>query len=139
VDSLRRKLAPGGPGIAPPWALHTPVPAGYATPSHLGVMTPDVRALRDQFQVPGTRLQQFAFDDHADNPYLPHNFVHNTVVYTGTHDNATTRQWYEELPYYQRRNLWSYLKLAPGTECGSCSRLLRLAWSSPAALAIAPL
>ncbi len=55
----------------------------------LGVITPDVYALRDQFQVPGTRVLQFAFDGHPDNPYLPHNFVHNTVVYTGTHDNAT--------------------------------------------------
>jgi 4-alpha-glucanotransferase len=45
---------------------------------------------------------QFAFDGHADNPYLPHNFVSNTVVYTGTHDNAPTREWYEELPDYQR-------------------------------------
>ncbi len=42
----------------------------------LGVITPDVRALRDQFHVPGTRVLQFAFDGHADNPYLPHNFVH---------------------------------------------------------------
>src|SRR6202167_4949350 len=61
-------------------------------------------APRDQFPLPGDALLQFAFDGHADNPYLPHNFVHNTVAYTGTHDNATTRQWYEELPDYQRQN-----------------------------------
>ena len=61
----------------------------------LGLITPDVLALRDQFHVPGTRVLQFAFDGHADNPYLPHNFVPNTVAYTGTHDNAPTRQWYE--------------------------------------------
>src|SRR6266478_3262515 len=70
----------------------------------LGLITPDVQALRDQFQVPGTRVLQFAFDGHADNPYLPHNFVSNAVVYTGTHDNATTREWYEDLPDYQRQN-----------------------------------
>ena len=57
----------------------------------LGIITPDVKALRDGFRIPGTRVLQFAFDGHADNPYLPRNFVTNTVVYTGTHDNATTR------------------------------------------------
>ena len=105
----------------------------------LGVITADVQALRDQFRVPGTRVLQFAFDGHADNPYLPQNFVHNTVAYTGTHDNATTRQWYEELPDYQRQNFWSYLKRAPGTSEDAAPELMRLAWSSTAALAIAPL
>jgi len=105
----------------------------------LGMITPDVVALRDQFRVPGTRVLQFAFDGHADNPYLPHNFVHNTAVYTGTHDNATTRQWYEELPDYQRQNFVSYLRRAPETSADAAPELMRLAWSSPAALAIAPL
>jgi 4-alpha-glucanotransferase len=105
----------------------------------LGFITADVQALRDQFCLPGMRVLQFAFDGHEDNPYLPHNFVHNTVAYTGTHDNATTRQWYEELPDYQRQNFWSYLKRAPGTSADAASELMRLAWSSPAALAIAPL
>jgi 4-alpha-glucanotransferase len=105
----------------------------------LGLITPDVQALRDQFRLPGMRVLQFAFDGHADNPYLPHNFVHNTVAYTGTHDNATTRQWYEELPDYQRQNFWNYLKRAPGTCADAAPELMRLAWSSPAALAIAPL
>jgi len=105
----------------------------------LGLITPDVHALRDQFRLPGMRVLQFAFDGPADNPYLPYNFVHNTVAYTGTHDNATTRQWYEELPDYQRQNFWSYLKRAPGTSADAAPELMRLAWSSPAALAIAPL
>jgi 4-alpha-glucanotransferase len=105
----------------------------------LGVITPDVQALRDQFLLPGMRVLQFAFDGHADNPYLPHNFVHNTVVYTGTHDNATTRQWYEELPDYQRQNFWNYLKRAPGASADAAPELMRLVWSSPAAIAIAPL
>jgi 4-alpha-glucanotransferase len=105
----------------------------------LGMITPDVYALRDQFHVPGTRVLQFAFDGHADNPYLPHNFVSNTVVYTGTHDNATSREWYEELPDDERRNFWSYLQRAPGEAADAAPALLRLAWSSRAALAIAPL
>jgi 4-alpha-glucanotransferase len=105
----------------------------------LGVITADVQALRDQFLLPGMRVLQFAFDGHADNPYLPHNFVHNTVAYTGTHDNATTRQWYEELPDDQRQTFWNYLKRAPGTSADAAPELMRLAWSSPAALAISPL
>jgi len=74
----------------------------------LGLITADVYALRDQFQIPGTRVLQFAFDGSSDNPYLPHNYTLNTVVYTGTHDNPTTRGWYEELPSYQRQNLSRY-------------------------------
>ena len=105
----------------------------------LGLITPDVQVLRDQFRLPGMRILQFAFDGHADNPYLPHNFAHNTVAYTGTHDNATTREWYEELPDDQRQNFWSYLKRAPGTSADAAPELMRLGWSSPAALAIAPL
>jgi 4-alpha-glucanotransferase len=95
--------------------------------------------LRDQLAIPGTRVLQFAFDGHSDNPYLPHNYVPNTVVYTGTHDNATTREWYEDFPEYQRQNLWNYLGRAPGQPQEVSPALIRLAWSSEAALAIAPL
>jgi 4-alpha-glucanotransferase len=105
----------------------------------LGIITPDVSALRDAFHIPGTRVLQFAFDGHADNPYLPGNYVPNTVVYTGTHDNPTTRGWYEDLPDAERRNLWSYLGRGAGTSEGAAPALLGLAWSSAAALAIAPL
>src|SRR5215475_9373655 len=105
----------------------------------LGIITPDVQALRDQFQLPGTRVLQYAFDGHSDNPYLPNNFVPNTVAYTGTHDNAPTREWYEELPDYQRQNFWASLKRSPGEKSEAASALMSLAWSSMAALAIAPL
>ena len=105
----------------------------------LGVITPDVSALRDQFQLPGTRVLQFAFDGHSDNPYLPGNYIQNTVVYTGTHDNDTTRGWFETLPEDQRRNLWNYVKRAPGKRDEVAWELIRLAWSSTAGLAIAPL
>jgi len=104
----------------------------------LGLITPDVYGLRDEFQVPGTRVLQFAFDGHPDNPYLPDNYVSNTVVYTGTHDNPTTREWYEELPDDQRQNFWNYLKSIPGRSDEVPAVLMRLAWDSVAALAIAP-
>ena len=83
----------------------------------LGLITPDVEKLRDQFQIPGTRVLQFAFDGHEDNPYLPENFVNNTVVYTGTHDNPTSREWFEELTEGQRETLSSkYLNNVAGRE-----------------------
>lgn len=105
----------------------------------LGMITPEVVTLRDRFQVPGTRVLQFAFDGERDNPYLPENFVPNTVVYTGTHDNAPSREWYEELSDDQRQIFWAYLKRAPGESRECAPNLMRLAWTSRAALAIAPL
>jgi len=105
----------------------------------LGLITPDVYVLRDQFHIPGTRVLQFAFDGHSDNPHLPRNYVHNTVVYTGTHDNPTTRGWYEELPDDQRQIMWNYLKQPVGESDEVAWELIRLAWSSGAAIAIAPL
>jgi 4-alpha-glucanotransferase len=105
----------------------------------LGLITPDVYALRDQFRVPGTRVLQFAFDGHEDNPYLPSNYVANTVAYTGTHDNATTSEWYEDLPDDQRRNFWSCVKRSGGDGREAVAALIGLAWSSIAALTLAPL
>ena len=128
-----------GPGASFFHAVQTELGRLPFIAEDLGMITADVQALRDGFCLPGMRVLQFAFDGLADNPYLPHNFVHNTVAYTGTHDNATTRQWYEELPAYEQQNFWSYLKRAPGTSADAAPELMRLAWSSPAALAIAPL
>jgi 4-alpha-glucanotransferase len=105
----------------------------------LGLITPDVYALRDQFQLPGMRVLQFAFDGKSDNPYLPHNYNRNTVVYTGTHDNPTTREWFEELPDNQRQSVWNYLKLPPDESGDVSQALMNLAWSSVAALSMAPL
>ena len=105
----------------------------------LGIITPDVYALRDKFHLPGTRVLQFAFDGQSNNPYLPENYTPNTVIYTGTHDNAPSRAWYAELPDGQRANFWRYLQSPPADGRDVAWRLLRLAWSSMAALAIAPL
>ena len=105
----------------------------------LGLITPDVSALRDQFKLPGMRVLQFAFDGNSDNPYLPHNYIPNTVVYTGTHDNATTRGWFEALPEDQRRNVWNYLKRPGGNSDEVAWELIRLGWSSVAGLAMVPL
>ena len=105
----------------------------------LGLITPDVTALRDQFGLPGMRILQFAFDGKADNPYLPDNYVPNTVVYTGTHDNPTTRGWYAELSDTQQLNVWRWLGRSRGPASEVTPALMGLAWRSVAALAIAPI
>jgi 4-alpha-glucanotransferase len=105
----------------------------------LGLITPDVSALRRKFRLPGTRVLQFAFDGAPDNRDLPDQYVTNSAVYTGTHDNPTTRAWYEQLPDGQRANLWTYLKRPEGDSSEAAQALMHLAWTSKAALAMAPL
>jgi 4-alpha-glucanotransferase len=102
----------------------------------LGLITPEVEALRDEFALPGMRILQFAFSD-GKNPYLPHNYVRRTVVYTGTHDNDTTAGWFAALPEHERAYLHRYLPQASAATVAW--DLIRLAWSSVADYAIAPL
>jgi 4-alpha-glucanotransferase len=63
----------------------------------LGVITPDVEKLRDDFGFPGMRILQFAFSSDTKNIDLPHNYHQNVVVYTGTHDNDTTVGWFNSV------------------------------------------
>ncbi|MGE3601503.1 MAG: 4-alpha-glucanotransferase [Dehalococcoidia bacterium] len=128
-----------GPGAAFFSAVHQELGALPLIAEDLGVITPDVRALRDQFRIPGMRVLQFAFDGRSDNPYLPHNYVPNSVAYTGTHDNNTTRGWFEDLPEERRQCVWKYLKRPAGDSSEVAPALMELAWSSAAALAMAPL
>ncbi len=60
----------------------------------LGLITPEVEKMRNKLGYPGMKILLFAFDGNVDNSYLPHNFHHNCVVYTGTHDNDTAVGWY---------------------------------------------
>lgn len=75
----------------------------------LGVITPAVERLRRDFNFPGMKILQFAFDSGPDNPYLPHNYEPECVVYTGTHDNNTTLGWWRNLPSKQRHAVADYL------------------------------
>ena len=63
----------------------------------LGVITPDVVALREEFGFPGMRILQFGFGSDSKNIDLPHNYVPNVVAYTGTHDNDTTVGWFQSV------------------------------------------
>ncbi|MDX2078123.1 MAG: 4-alpha-glucanotransferase [bacterium] len=75
----------------------------------LGDITPEVIELRDTFNLPGMKILQFAWSD-PKNPFLPHNFVNNSVVYSGTHDNNTTLGWWQkEADDNARRFLSTYI------------------------------
>jgi 4-alpha-glucanotransferase len=105
----------------------------------LGIITPDVVALRDKFELPGIRVFQFGFDGSPHNPHLPHNYVPNTVAYTGTHDNTTTRAWFESLPENIRQAARTCAVKA-GSGGGEVAwDFIGSVWSSKSGLAIAPL
>jgi 4-alpha-glucanotransferase len=102
----------------------------------LGVITPEVEALRRRFGLPGMRVLQFTFGGFAEERFLPHNFTRPTVVYTGTHDNDTTLGWFAQLAEADRRAVRRYF---PALEQNIAWDLIRAAWASVADLAIAPL
>jgi 4-alpha-glucanotransferase len=102
----------------------------------LGIITPEVEQLRDQFNLPGMKILQFAFDSGPKNPYLPHQHPCNSVVYTGTHDNTTSLAWWQTLDSATKQNVRDYLD-------SSCRDmpwpLIRCALASSARMAIIPM
>ncbi|MFP5345001.1 MAG: 4-alpha-glucanotransferase, partial [Gammaproteobacteria bacterium] len=102
----------------------------------LGLITPEVHALRHKYGLPGMKVLQFAFDGSARNPYLPHQHETHCVVYTGTHDNDTTLGWFQSLPPEQKRYVDDYLG-APGEPMPW--PLIRAALASVAYLAVIPM
>jgi 4-alpha-glucanotransferase len=75
----------------------------------LGVITPQVEALRDRYNFPGMKILQFAFGSGPRNPYLPHNHIRQSVVYTGTHDNDTTSGWFSSISKSEKEVVCRYL------------------------------
>ncbi len=124
-----------GPGAALFEALFDALGDMPIIAEDLGVITPEVEALRDRFGFPGMKILQFAFGDDASNPYLPHNYERNCVVYTGSHDNDTTHGWFASAPEREQAFCLSYLGYTPDDIAWA---LMRLAVSSIAALAIFP-
>lgn len=106
----------------------------------LGVITPDVEALRDDFELPGMAVLQFAFGggDFSVNDFLPHNLRENQVVYTGTHDNDTSRGWWQHADESERHNFRLYTSSDPSEE-GFAWQLTQMAFESRANLAVVPL
>jgi 4-alpha-glucanotransferase len=102
----------------------------------LGIITEKVEELRDNFQLPGMKVLQFAFDRDPKNDYLPHNYPKNCIVYTGTHDNDTIKSWYEQSDKIDKDFINNYLNF---DERNISWSLIRLAWASTADIAITPL
>ncbi len=102
----------------------------------LGLITEDVRALRERFGIPGMKVLQFAFDGGADNPYLPHNHRVNAVVYSATHDNDTTAGWFAKLPEAGRKRICDYLAVSPSQMPWA---FVRTALASVGILAVLPM
>lgn len=83
------------------------------------------------------KVLQFAFDCGGDSDYLPHNYPHNCVVYTGTHDNDTTKHWYQTMSRRDRAFANRYMDIRTSSQ--ACSKMVRLALASVADTAIIPI
>jgi 4-alpha-glucanotransferase len=123
------------PGRALFQALAADFPDLPLVAEDLGVITPDVEQLRIAFGLPGMRVLQFGFDGSPDNPHLPHNYQHDVVAYTGTHDNDTTVGWYRSLQRSDAERVEFYLGTAPARLAESMARAVL---GSVAQLAIIP-
>lgn len=77
----------------------------------LGIITPEVRALRKKYHLPGMAVLQFGFDEFQDNPHKPQNIQQDAVVYTGTHDNDTTKGWFNCLNEDDKKYVLQTLRL----------------------------
>ncbi|MCR5746372.1 MAG: 4-alpha-glucanotransferase, partial [Lachnospiraceae bacterium] len=77
----------------------------------LGFLTPSVLKLVKRTGYPGMKVLQFAFDPREESDYLPHNYIKNSVVYTGTHDNDTTLSWYYDISATDRKFAAEYLDI----------------------------
>lgn len=102
----------------------------------LGLITPDVVALRKDFGLPGMRVLQFAFSGPPDDLHLPHMHERDCIVYTGTHDNDTTLGWFLSLDSETQRRVEYFLRLTPGA---MPEALIRAALGSVGELAIVPM
>lgn len=101
----------------------------------LGIITREVEMLRDGLALPGMKVLQFAFDGGPENAYLPHNHCRNAVVYSGTHDNDTTRGWFDSLGGEKQQRVCDYLRSTPEDVVDV---FIRTALGSVADLAVIP-
>ena len=107
---------------------------------NLGIITPDVEEIRKNYKLPGMLVLHFAFGNPADNPYAPHNHTRDSVVYTGTHDNNTSRGWFEnDATENEIKNFSSYIGRDVMDGYIFTSEVTRLAVSSVSNTAIIPM
>jgi 4-alpha-glucanotransferase len=126
-----------GPGRALFSALERELGRLPLVAEDLGVITPAVARLRDELGLPGMLVLQFGFDPRAPrSPHRPRNHTENRLVYTGTHDHDTARGWYESLHRARRELVDAELDARGIAERESWWALVRLAFSSPARVAM---
>jgi 4-alpha-glucanotransferase len=123
------------PGAALLKAVAARLPQLELVAEDLGVITPEVTQLRQEFRLPGMRVLQFGFDGDASNPHLPHQHEPDSIVYTGTHDNDTTVGWYGSLPEDTRDIVRRYLGRADHEVPDA---MVRAALASVARMAVLP-
>lgn len=103
----------------------------------LGILTDGVRRLLQETGYPGMKILQFAFDSGAENEYLPHHHLQNSVVYTGTHDNTTVKDWFATMPKKTVEHARTYLDIRPGDD--PVWAFIRAAQASCADLCVVPM
>lgn len=125
-----------GPGPAFFQAVRTALPQARIIAEDLGYIGPDVVALRRAAGLPGMKVLQFAYGHDANNVNLPHSYPPESVAYTGTHDNLTTRGWLESLPPKEAALVDEYFRLG-GTH--SAWPIIRTALATVSRLAVIPI
>ena len=126
-----------GPGISLFNVIEKEVPGIKIIAEDLGFLTEGVYKLLRKTGYPGMKILEFAFDLKGDSEYMPHNYIPNCVVYTGTHDNMPLRAWFNELTEEERHYVKEYLMLTD--ESKICDSMIRIALASIANYAIIPL
>lgn len=102
----------------------------------LGVITDEVEDLRDSFHLPGMKILQFGFETIEENGFLPHQYVPNSVCYTGTHDNDTTLSWYKSINEESRDKIRRYLNTDGSNIVWD---MIRACYGSVSTMAVVPL
>lgn len=105
----------------------------------LGILVPGVYELRDKFNFPGMKILQFAFGTNGEKKFLPHRYIRNCVVYTGSHDNDTTLGWWNSIQNDGTDTKDFFLKYSGSDGKDICKDMIRLAYSSIADIVIIPL
>jgi 4-alpha-glucanotransferase len=125
-----------GPGLHFFRAVQKAIPEAKIIAEDLGYIGPDVVALRHAAGLPGMKILQFAYGHDAGNVNLPHFYTRDSVVYTGTHDNNTTRGWLENLSNGTAEQVREYFHLTSST---SAWPMIRVALATVSRLAVIPI
>ena len=126
-----------GPGLDFMNAVKEKLPQISLIAEDLGFLTQEVLDLRDDSGFPGMKVLGFAFDSREPSEYLPHTYPANSVVYTGTHDNMTTRQWFDTAPADAVAYAREYMNIT--AEEGDVWGMIRTAFASVSDTCIIPM